>query len=647
MRRRIALVTGLIGLVLFMASPGVDAHALLRTSTPADGAQLSKSPSTVVLTFTENPDASLSTVHVVDHNGNNVEKGKTRAVPGHPDELTVDVGALPNGVYTVNWRTVSRVDGHVTAGAFAFGVGVSPAGQKVVQPKAPAPSVLTVASRWIFYTGLFLLLGVAFVALFVARDLARAPPLAHIGWFLALIGLLGLVEAQRRDAGIAIGHVFSTSIGHAFLVRLVPLVVTVVGVVLTRRAQTRQAGFAVTLAGAAATVLGHVAEGHPATGSWRVGKILLQWVHVVAGGMWIGGLAAVLIGVGSLSPQARQRAVRRFSMLAFYLIIVLSGAGVWRAFEEINTWHGLFSTSYGQVVIAKAALLLALIALGAVNRYRNVPRSGESPRGLLRTGSGELLLATAVLVLTGILSSVAPARAVQAAVPAQNVVVTGSDFGTTVKLRLTATPGAPGRNTFQLKVDDFNTGAPVQAQVSLRFAYLGPVQIGQSTLPLRATGKGTYTGTGSNLSLGGVWTVTAVIQRGTASVEVPLTLATNVTQRIAVNAAPGAPTVYIVGLSQGRSVQFYIDPGNPGSNEVHATYFDAKGNGLTGLSDYFVLETPPQGEPQGLTFKLFPNTEGHIVADANLSTGTYRFDVWAKTKSGELLWSYFEQRIGK
>src|ERR1043166_494629 len=152
MRRRIALVTGLIGLVLFMASPGVDAHALLRTSTPADGAQLSKSPSTVVLTFTENPDASLSTVHVVDQNGNNVEKGKTRAVPGHADELTVDVGELPNGVYTVNWRTVSRVDGHVTAGAFAFGVGVSPAGHKIVQPKAPSPTVLTVTSRWLFYT---------------------------------------------------------------------------------------------------------------------------------------------------------------------------------------------------------------------------------------------------------------------------------------------------------------------------------------------------------------------------------------------------------------------------------------------------------------------------------------------------------------
>jgi len=306
----------------------------------------------------------------------------------------------------------------------------------------------------------------------------------------------------------------------------------------------------------------------------------------------------------------------------------------------------LFSTSYGQVVIAKAALLLALIVLGAVNRYRNVPRSGESPRGLFRTGTGELVLATAVLVLTGILSSVAPARAVQAAGPAQNVVVTGSDFGTTVKLQLTATPGTPGQNKFTMRVSDYNTGAPVRAQVSLRFSYLGPVQIGQSSLQLQANGSGMYTGSGSNLSLGGVWTVTAVIQRGTASAEVPLTLHTTSAQQVSVNPGPpGQPTVYIVGLSQGRSVQFYIDPGSPGSNEVHATYFDAKGNGLAGLSDYLVLETPPGGQPQGLTFRLL--AEGHIVSDANLSPGTYRFDVWAKTKTGELLWSYFEQTIGK
>jgi len=72
MTRRIAFVAALIGLALVMASPTAYAHALLRSSDPPDGAQLAKSPSSVVLAFTEDPDTSLSIVHVVDKNGNNV-----------------------------------------------------------------------------------------------------------------------------------------------------------------------------------------------------------------------------------------------------------------------------------------------------------------------------------------------------------------------------------------------------------------------------------------------------------------------------------------------------------------------------------------------------------------------------------------------
>ena len=35
-----------------------------------------------MMTFTEDPDPALSIVHVIDSNGNDVEKGKARAVPG-------------------------------------------------------------------------------------------------------------------------------------------------------------------------------------------------------------------------------------------------------------------------------------------------------------------------------------------------------------------------------------------------------------------------------------------------------------------------------------------------------------------------------------------------------------------------------------
>ena len=63
-------------------------------------------------------------------------RGRHRARRSRPDrpsaprapnrEVRVRLDPVPDGVYTVTWRTVSATDGHVTAGAFSFGVGVSP-----------------------------------------------------------------------------------------------------------------------------------------------------------------------------------------------------------------------------------------------------------------------------------------------------------------------------------------------------------------------------------------------------------------------------------------------------------------------------------------------------------------------------------------
>src|SRR5207247_4188275 len=107
------------------------AHALVRRSDPASGAILSQAPKAVTVTFTEPPDPGLAVIHVIDSNGRDVEAGKAQPVPGSPLELRVPLIPLPGGVYTVTWRVVSRTDGHVTAGSFSFGIGVSPVGAPV------------------------------------------------------------------------------------------------------------------------------------------------------------------------------------------------------------------------------------------------------------------------------------------------------------------------------------------------------------------------------------------------------------------------------------------------------------------------------------------------------------------------------------
>ena len=94
-----------------------------------------------------------------------------------------------DGVYTVSWRTVSAVDGHISAGSFVFGVGSAPpigppdaAGGGTSQSGSP-PAIV---ARWLLYLGLVALFGAAWVG---ARGRARPAPdllaMAALGWILA------------------------------------------------------------------------------------------------------------------------------------------------------------------------------------------------------------------------------------------------------------------------------------------------------------------------------------------------------------------------------------------------------------------------------------------------------------------------------
>src|SRR5438093_1983539 len=123
MRR--VLVTAAATVALTLAGTATAwAHANLASSDPANGATLATAPSAIRLTFTEPPDPTLSTIIVLNAGATKLATGDPTLQP--PRTLSVSMPAnVPDGVYTVSWRTVSTVDGHVTAGAFAFGVGAT------------------------------------------------------------------------------------------------------------------------------------------------------------------------------------------------------------------------------------------------------------------------------------------------------------------------------------------------------------------------------------------------------------------------------------------------------------------------------------------------------------------------------------------
>src|SRR2546426_2230122 len=110
--------------VLAFATGMTSAHSVLQRSIPPANASLPAPPRQIVLIFSEPVVGGLSTATVADRNGTVVSHVSTVARDGRT--LTISVGTLVTGVYTVRWRVLSATDGHTTSGFLLFGVGQGP-----------------------------------------------------------------------------------------------------------------------------------------------------------------------------------------------------------------------------------------------------------------------------------------------------------------------------------------------------------------------------------------------------------------------------------------------------------------------------------------------------------------------------------------
>jgi copper transport protein len=621
MRRPATLVLAGIGVLLWATPAG--AHAQLRSADPEPGTRLDRAPTQVSLTFTEEPEPELTVVDVLDTSGATVSAGPAR-IAGGGRTVQVAVDDLTEGVYTVSWRVVSAVDGHTTAGAYAFGVGVDPRGAQVPRglPQTPPPSILEMAGRWLLLAGLGLAVGAAWIgALAFAvppRALAR---LALVAAVVAVAGLAALAEGQRAATEASYGAFLSSAVGRSVLFRgLAVAVMAVAAVVAAVRPRVARPFLVVAGAAALAAILIHVAAGHAnATGTLRPAKVAAQWVHVGAVSVWLGGLAALLLGIRGLSGEPRAAAARRFSSVALLAFVAVAATGTIRAVNEVSAWSDLFTTPYGVLVVVKVGLLLGLLALAAVNRRRNVPQAARSARGLMLFSRAELIVAALALTAAAIMASISP-RPSEAATRPPGVVVTGTNFAETVRVRLAAQPGTPGTNRFEVRLTDPADGRPLAAdRVSLRFEHLGPGSLGPTGLFLASRAPGRYVAEGTNLSVAGRWEITVVVQRGIDADEIPLMLGTPCRAR----SLGGQPTIFTMDTPTG-SVQGYVEPGTAGESEVHVTYFDRAGTEAEITGDLAVIASRGSEALELESRRLGP---GHFAATATLDAGTWRFDV--------------------
>ncbi|MEU0561431.1 copper resistance protein CopC [Dactylosporangium sp. NPDC006015] len=501
-------------MLLGLAQPA-HAHAHLTRSDPAEGAVLQTAPDRILFTFDEAVRGVPGGVQVFDAQGALVEARP--AVKG--TELEVGLpGRLGNGTTVITWRVVSE-DGHPISGALTFSVGAptpvttpAPDGSDSVPA---APWTLTLA-RGVGYAGLLIAAGlVVFAAMFlptgpgVDRPRRRlvvtartAAAVAAVAWLAALpitaVYLLGggpalLTEGSTWTSLPPVEYAVAAAVAGGLA-----LAVVLLGPGPAARRRRVAAVTAAAVAVAAPALVGHTRAASPAL--LAVGADVL---HLLAGGVWLGGLAGLALTLPALSGRDATAAgvLARFSTAAAGVLAALVATGSLLVWRILGSWTALVDTTYGRLVLAKIAIVLVTVAIAAWNRWSLLPRLQRAAnrnsrearsRPVVRATAVEGALLVVALIVTGFLVDTSPEGGSR---PASVSAEAASDTHTTtlgdITVRASLTPLTRGPNTVTLRLSSA-AGEPAEG-VAPPVVRLSTDGTTLGDIPLTQVSAGLYT----------------------------------------------------------------------------------------------------------------------------------------------------------
>jgi putative copper resistance protein D len=149
-----------------------------------------------------------------------------------------------------------------------------------------------------------------------------------------------------------------------------------------------------------------------------VGDVLL-WsmvVHLIAGAAWLGALPALYCALRGWAGPAAELA-RRFSPVGGACVAALTVTAGIQSWLLIGSIPAFWATPYGRAALAKFLLLVGLIALAALNRFRLTPALPASRAALARSVAVETALGLCVLLAAGALLQFAPPAMAAMAAP--------------------------------------------------------------------------------------------------------------------------------------------------------------------------------------------------------------------------------------
>ncbi len=297
---------------------------------------------------------------------------------------------------------------------------------------------LAVALRFALYLDLMLLAGLSARCIYAARPASLLPSrraLFAMGGLGVVLSVAGFLYSVAGMAGVAVTDLdqdtvrfvlAETTPGWSFAVRVTALTVALVATAFVSRT-----GIAIwVVAGASGAALATLAwVGHAAVSEGTAGTthLLSDVIHLLAAAIWIGALAVLLRAL--IQPRAKNRsleelqgALHAFSTVGSIVVALLLLTG------SVNLWlivgpsalPLLPMSPYGQLLILKLLLFLAMLGLAALNRMRLTPRLASAlaegdtiaaTRALRTSIVAEAAAAVAIIALVAWLGMLAPPSA--------------------------------------------------------------------------------------------------------------------------------------------------------------------------------------------------------------------------------------------
>jgi putative copper export protein len=177
-------------------------------------------------------------------------------------------------------------------------------------------------------------------------------------------------------------------------------------------------------------LLTNTLSGHAAVAAPVPLSIANDLLHLICGGIWFTGIIVLALVLPDAwrgrSPEERVRLLApiivRFSTVAIVTITILGITGALNSFLHVEQLDDMVDTPYGRAITAKIAVYLGILAVGGINHFfvrgrlekaLDEGRSDDSQRLFRKTIAIELVMALAVLGITGFLTGEARTKEVE------------------------------------------------------------------------------------------------------------------------------------------------------------------------------------------------------------------------------------------